>query len=215
MEAYVSPSVGAGTFFSLTLYFMAYSCNYSASTSCHPNPPFIKSNNHSSVCQTLSIPNLAATTRLELQPLMTSRHKKTKRTPKYHEERIHPLQSTRDVLSGHGWKGEGFNEKDEQKGEINNLVCNGHWKTIVTSIIFYSVIICNVLQSNKSFSSSSLSKRKDDSRYKPRRTAMSGNSWQITEGEGRREGERKGKKKVTVGRVGGIKFAVEEERVGM
>lgn len=48
-----------------------------------------------------------------------------------------------------------------------------------------------MLQSNKSFSSSSLSKRKDDSRYKPRRTAMSGNSWQITEGEGRRKGERK------------------------
>lgn len=108
-------------YLSLTLYFMVYSCNYSTSTSCN-YPPFIKSNNHSSVCQTLSIPNLAATTRLELQPLMTSRHKKTKRTPKYHEERIHPLQSTRDVLSGHGWKGEGFNEKDEQKREINNLV---------------------------------------------------------------------------------------------
>lgn len=85
----------------LPLYFRVYSCNYSTSTSCN-YPPFIKSNNHSSVYQTLSIPNLAATTRLELQPLTTSRHKKTKTTPKYHAERIHPLQSTRDVLSGHG-----------------------------------------------------------------------------------------------------------------
>lgn len=129
-------------YLSLPLYFMAYSCNYSTSTSCN-YPPFIKSNNHSSVCQTLSIPNLAAMTRLELQPLMTSRHKKTKRTPKYHTERIHPLQSTRDVwtrLEGGGVQRERRAERgDKQLG-------NGHWKTIVTNIIFYSVNICNVLQ---------------------------------------------------------------------